>query len=112
MLSNLIENAIRHAPGTSPVEIGASADAGEVSVKVEDRGPGLGGIDPHLLFAKLHREPPQGAAGLGLAICRTIVELHGGRIEAWEREGGGATFMFALPRSADAPNFDGRGREA
>jgi two-component system sensor histidine kinase KdpD len=112
VLSNLIENAIRHAPGASPVEIGASADTGGVCVQVDDRGPGFGGIDPHRLFAKFHRESPQGGAGLGLAICKTIVELHGGRIEAREREGGGATFAFSLPRSADAPTLDGRGNEA
>ena len=111
VLSNLIENAIRHAPGTSPVEISARADSDGVCVKVDDRGPGFGGVDPDQLFAKSHRESVRGGAGLGLAICRTIVELHGGHIEAREREGGGATFSFFLPRSADAPHFDGRREE-
>ena len=111
VLSNLIENAIRHAPGTSPVEISASADTEGVCVKVDDRGPGFGGVDADQLFAKSHRESVRGGAGLGLAICKTIVELHGGRIEAHEREGGGSTFSFSLPRAADAPNLDGRGRE-
>jgi two-component system sensor histidine kinase KdpD len=112
VLSNLIENAIRHAPGISPVEISAGADTGGVCVSVDDRGPGLGVADPQRLFANFHRESAQGGAGLGLAICKTIVELHGGRIEAREREGGGATFMFSLPRPADAPSLDNRGKDA
>ena len=112
VLSNLIENAIRLAPGTSPVEISARANTDGVCVKVDDRGPGFGGVDPDQLFAKSHRDSVRGGAGLGLVICKTIVELHGGRIEARKREGGGATFSFSLPRSADAPNLDGRRREA
>jgi two-component system sensor histidine kinase KdpD len=70
-----------------------------VRVVVEDTGPGLPG-DPERLFGKFQRgrdESNTGGAGLGLAICRTVINLHGGRIEAARGAGGGARFTFTLP---------------
>jgi two-component system, OmpR family, sensor histidine kinase KdpD len=70
-------------------------------VSVEDAGPGLPDGDPEQLFAKFYRGSPEsavGGVGLGLAICRAIVRLHGGRIWAERRPGGGAIFSFTLPR--------------
>ena len=106
VLANLIENALRCSTGDAPIEVSATADNDRILIRVEDRGPGLGMDDPALLFAKFHRSrgaSAQGGAGLGLAICKAIVELHGGRIEARNRIGGGATFEFSLPRASDAP---------
>ena len=106
VLANLIENALRYSTGDAPIEVSATADNDRILIRVEDRGPGLGMDDPALLFAKFHRSrgaSAQGGAGLGLAICKAIVELHGGRIEARNRIGGGATFEFSLPRASDAP---------
>ena len=106
VLANLIENALRYSTGDAPIEVSATADNDRILIRVEDRGPGLGMDDPALLFAKFHRgrgAGAQGGAGLGLAICKAIVELHGGRIEARNRIGGGATFEFSLPRASDAP---------
>ena len=69
-------------------------------MSVEDEGPGLPAGDPEQLFAKFERGAVEGAisgVGLGLAICRAIVRLHGGRIWAERRQQGGAAFRFTLP---------------
>jgi two-component system sensor histidine kinase KdpD len=94
---NLIENALLHAPGAAPIEISARRDGASVSVEVADRGPGLPADDLAKVFDKFYRGSTGGGAGLGLAICRAIVEAHGGRIEALNRDGGGAVFRFRLP---------------
>jgi two-component system sensor histidine kinase KdpD len=94
---NLIENAIRHAPGAGPIEVSARREADHVVVEVSDRGPGLPADDLERIFEKFHRGASGGGAGLGLAICRAVVEAHRGNILARNREGGGAVFRFTLP---------------
>jgi two-component system sensor histidine kinase KdpD len=94
---NLIENAIRHAPGAGPIEVSARAEGAHVVVEVSDRGPGLLEADFERVFEKFHRGGAGGGAGLGLAICRAVVEAHRGSISARNREGGGAVFRFTLP---------------
>jgi two-component system sensor histidine kinase KdpD len=94
---NLIENAIRHAPGAGPIEVSARREADHVVVEVSDRGPGLPADDLERIFEKFHRGASGGGAGLGLAICRAVVESHRGNILARNREGGGAVFRFTLP---------------
>jgi two-component system sensor histidine kinase KdpD len=74
---------------------------------VSDRGPGLPAGSEDQVFAKFYRGPQAraarpGGAGLGLAVCRGIVNAHGGAIEARRRPGGGATFHLWLP-GGDAP---------
>ena len=69
-------------------------------MSVEDDGPGLPPGDPEQLFAKFYRGAAEGAiagAGLGLAICRAVLRLHGGRIWAERLPGRGAAFRFTLP---------------
>ncbi|MFI4889514.1 MAG: ATP-binding protein [Steroidobacterales bacterium] len=100
VLVNLLENAVKHTPPATRIRITAAAEADSVSVCVEDDGPGLPDGDPEKLFAKFQRgreESNAGGAGLGLAICRAIVNAHGGRISAMQRPGGGALFTFTLP---------------
>ncbi len=101
VLINLLENAARYVPAGSPVEIAAHIEAGQVSIEVTDRGPGLPPGDEERVFQKFYRgrgpEDGHQGAGLGLAICRAIVEAHGGRIFAENRAGGGALFRFLLP---------------
>jgi two-component system sensor histidine kinase KdpD len=100
VLVNLLDNAVRHTPAGTRIAIGAHADADCVRVTVEDDGPGLPPGDPEMLFAKFQRgreESNAGGAGLGLAICRAIVNAHGGRIGASRREPRGSRFEFSLP---------------
>ncbi len=99
VFTNLLDNAAKHTPRETRIIIGASVAPASVRVVVDDTGPGLPG-DPERLFEKFQRgrdEASIGGAGLGLAICRTIIKLHGGRIEAARRPGGGARFTFTLP---------------
>ena len=99
VFTNLLENAAKHTPQGTRITIRASAAEASVRVVVDDTGPGLPG-DAQRLFEKFQRgrdEGNTGGAGLGLAICRAIVNLHGGRIEAARRPGGGARFTFTLP---------------
>jgi two-component system sensor histidine kinase KdpD len=99
VFTNLLENAAKHTPPQTQIIVRASAAEAKVRVVVEDTGPGLPG-DPERLFEKFQRgrdEGNTGGAGLGLAICRAIVNLHGGRIEAARCPGGGARFTFTLP---------------
>lgn len=105
VLVNLLENALRHAPGDSPIEIEASATTGLVTVEVRDRGPGIGTDDADHLFDRFQRgtlaNRRDGGMGLGLTICREIVRAHGGRISIENREGGGAVVRFVLPLDAE-----------
>jgi two-component system sensor histidine kinase KdpD len=109
VMANLLQNALKYTPAGTPVEIGAAADADAVTVSVADRGPGLSTAALGRVFDKFYRENPESAvtgAGLGLSICRAIVEAHGGRIEAANRAGGGAVFRFTLPREASEPTVE------
>lgn len=100
LLANLLENAAKHTPTGSPVEIAARADGDWLHVAVRDHGPGLPAGDTQRLFEKFQRGRPEEAQsgfGLGLSIARAIVQAHGGRIDARNRDGGGAEFAFTLP---------------
>jgi K+-sensing histidine kinase KdpD len=101
---NLLENAAKYTPPGSPIEIvaRASAQGDAVAIEVSDRGPGIDAGDEGRLFEKFVRGRNTGAtgstgAGLGLAICRGVVSVHGGTIGAANRQGGGAVFRMTLP---------------
>lgn len=99
VLINLVENAVKYAPRGSVIDLSASASDREVIVEVGDRGPGLPPGEEQRIFDKFYRAKPaqEGGVGLGLTICRGIVEAHGGRIWAENRSGGGALFRFTIP---------------
>ncbi len=101
VMTNLIENVLRHGGQTSPIEIAAHLDDEGVIVEVADRGPGVPTGDEDRVFEKLYRAPAgwrgDGGVGLGLTICRAIVTAHSGRIWLENRPGGGATVRFLLP---------------
>ena len=106
VLVNLLENATRHTPPGTPIELSARQHDGSILIEVADRGPGLPPDDPGRLFEKFHRAgacKSRTGAGLGLAICRGIVQLHGGSIHAESRPGGGAVFRFSLPLEGGPP---------
>jgi two-component system sensor histidine kinase KdpD len=96
---NLLDNAVKYTAAGSPVAVAARAVAGALEIVVADRGPGIPPGDEGRLFEKFHRgaHAGGGGVGLGLAICRGIVEAHGGTIAAANREGGGAEFRIRLP---------------
>ena len=109
VLMNLLENAIRFAPAGSTVDLSATAADKEIKVEVADRGPGLKPGDELRVFDKFYRSGGDGSpsgAGLGLAICHGIVELHGGRIWAENRPDGGAAFCFTIPLVGQPPEVD------
>ncbi|HEX4335526.1 MAG TPA: sensor histidine kinase KdpD [Polyangiaceae bacterium] len=103
---NLFENASKYTPPGSPLEIRARAQGSEIVVEVADRGPGLRVGEEAHIFEKFVRgaRASGGGVGLGLAICRGIVESHGGTLSAENREGGGALFRITLPILGDAPD--------
>jgi K+-sensing histidine kinase KdpD len=105
VLVNLLENAAKYTPPDSAVEIAARADQGGMTVDVADRGPGLPAGEEARIFEKFVRgKQARGpGAGLGLAICRGIVEAHGGTLTAENRAGGGALFRMNLPRVGEPP---------
>jgi len=103
-LANLLENAARHTPPGTVVRLRAERQDREVVVSVENFGADLPEADLERVFAKFERGTMEsaGGMGLGLAICRAIVRLHGGRAWAEPIAGGGIAFRFTLP-VADAP---------
>ena len=101
VLANLLENAAKYTPVDSRIVIAARIDGEMVEVRVEDDGPGLPRGREEEIFRKFERgekESATGGVGLGLAICRTIVEAHGGRIRAENVAPHGARMLFTLPR--------------
>ena len=106
VLFNLIENAVKYTPPGTPVTLRARPTGHVIEVAVEDRGPGLREGQERAVFEKFTRgdsESTVPGVGLGLAICRAIVEAHGGTIRAENRNRGGARFVFTLPLSAAPP---------
>ncbi len=100
VLMNLLTNALRHTPSDGAVAIRVEPCAGEVRVAVEDTGEGLDAEAQERMFERFWRGDQARSArgaGLGLAIARGLVEAHGGRIWAEDREGGGARVCFTLP---------------
>src|SRR6267143_2738878 len=99
VLANLLENAAKHTPPGTRITLRVDRQDDSLLVSVEDAGPGLPAGDPEQLFAKFHRGNTEGTVAgvvLGLAICRAIVRLHGGKIWAEQRPEGGAAFRFTL----------------
>ena len=105
MILNLIINAIEAMSGISegPRELQVSSEKDEsqgVLVTVRDSGPGLDPESLDHLFTAFYTTKPQGM-GMGLAISRSIIEAHGGRLWATANDGAGATFQFTLPADAE-----------
>jgi signal transduction histidine kinase len=103
VLSNLISNAIKFTEEGGTVEVGAAlTDATLIQVWVRDNGVGIAADEMGQLFEKYRqggnvKHSSHKGTGLGLVICKMIVEAHGGRIWAESIEGRGTTFFFSLP---------------
>jgi signal transduction histidine kinase len=106
VLANLIGNALRYAPHDTEIEIGAApvhdGERALVQLWVADAGPGVPARERQRIFEPYVQIEAQraGGLGLGLAICKRIVEAHGGTIHVEERDGGGSRFVFHLPAAA------------
>jgi signal transduction histidine kinase len=102
---NLLANANKFAPSGSEVRVSAEARGAEVTLWVEDAGPGVPVDANATLFERFARAPhpePAGGMGLGLWIVKSIVEAHGGRVEARNRSAGGTRFSITLPATERA----------
>ena len=110
VLGNLLSNAARHSPPDAEIRVAGQVEGLHVAVSVSDRGPGIAADRVADLFRKFSRGYDEGSdgdlerAGLGLAICRGIVQAHGGRI--WVENDGpglGARFIFTVPAAGETP---------
>ena len=103
VLGNLVGNALRHTPNGGRVALSAARDNGNVLLRVQDNGPGIPTADLPHIFDRFYRgdkaRSDDGASGLGLAIARSLIEAHDGRIAAENAPGGGALFTIVLPLS-------------
>ncbi|WP_153109957.1 DUF4118 domain-containing protein [Propionivibrio limicola] len=109
VLFNVLENACKFTPALSPIEIEGRADSQQVIVTISDHGPGLPPGREEAIFEKFERGSKESATpgvGLGLAICRAIMQAHGGTIHGATRATGGAQFILAFPRG-EPPSDDG-----
>lgn len=101
VLINLLENAARYTPSGSPLVLRADHERRGIVIVVEDSGPGIAPHELEAIFETFHRgsrvHTDSRGAGLGLAICRAIVQAHGGTITASNRPEGGAAFRIWLP---------------
>jgi len=97
VLANLLTNAIRHTPRGGSVRVRVEPDTAGVAVAVADTGPGIDPRDLAHVFDRFVKSADSGGAGLGLAIARSLVEAHGGRITAESAPGQGTTMRFVLP---------------
>jgi two-component system sensor histidine kinase KdpD len=106
VFSNLMENALRHTPPGAPIEIEIKLQQSDVMIEVSDHGPGVPNHEEEAIFSKFTRSThTRIGAGIGLSICRAIIEAHGGRIWAENRPGGGAAFKFVIPVEGTPPTL-------
>jgi two-component system sensor histidine kinase KdpD len=106
VLSNLMENAVRHTPTGTSVEITVTQQESAVIIEIADRGPGIPVHEEEAIFSKFTRSTnTRMGAGIGLSICRVIIEAHGGRIWVENRSGGGAAFKFVIPIEGTPPTM-------
>ena len=107
VLANLLTNAIRHTPRGGSVRVAVGPAPAGVAFAVSDTGPGIGARDLPHVFDRFVKSADSGGAGLGLAIARSLVEAHGGRISAESAPGQGTTMRFVLPAVEDFTGSSG-----
>jgi signal transduction histidine kinase len=111
IMRNLLSNAAKYSGAGSRVQVSVEDGEGEVVVRVQDDGPGLGEEEAERLFALYYRSARQAAAapgaGIGLFVCKELVDAMGGRIWAKDLPTGGAEFGFTIPAYDEEADFDG-----
>lgn len=105
VVRNLLENALKYSPQATEVELRVGSHSGIVCIDVLDHGPGLPEGEEQQIFRPFYRarglnESSVPGVGIGLALCRGLVEANGGTLTATNREGGGAQFRVSFPKSA------------
>lgn len=103
VITNLIENAIKYAPSGTPIQVRISSDHNEVKFEIIDQGPGIAEQDALKIFDRFYRvqnaDTKQIAGfGIGLYVCKEIIELHQGNIGVESSLGEGSRFWFTLPK--------------
>ena len=115
ILFNLLSNAVKFTPRGGRVELGARVLAAEVEVFISDTGIGIGEEDQAKIFEEFYQVGPgksQEGTGLGLALSKRLVELHGGRLKVESVPGAGSTFSFTLPLHPATSDIADVGQEA
>jgi len=102
VIANLLVNAVKYSPAGGRVEVGLSAEDGQLVISIRDDGLGIAAADQSLIFEKFHRVDPNmtggvSGTGLGLYICRELVRRMGGTISVDSKLGEGSTFAVTLP---------------
>jgi K+-sensing histidine kinase KdpD len=97
VLSNLLENAARHSPPGGHVRVSCATDDDVVVIAVTDEGPGVPPKQRSSIFEPFSGADDHGTTGIGLAICRSVAEAHGGSIDVGDAPSGGACFSLRLP---------------
>jgi two-component system sensor histidine kinase KdpD len=109
---NLLSNAEKYSPPEEPIEVTLRTNGNHVEASVLDRGPGIPEDEVQAIFQPFYRSPMTSnkavGLGLGLAVCKRLIEIQGGHIWVAPREGGGSEFAFALPLSRDLPSAQDR----
>jgi two-component system sensor histidine kinase KdpD len=109
VLVNLLDNALKFSPPGTPLEIACRMAPAKAVLTVTDQGPGIPAGEEERIFDKLFRGTRTAStpgAGLGLAICRGIIQAHGGTIRAETLPGRGTRFLIELPVEGQPPDFD------
>ncbi len=106
LVGNLIDNALKHSPPGTPLEIVGRIEEGRVVLELADRGPGITLGDEERVFERFYRAAGTRAdgVGLGLPICRAIAQAHGAELTAHQREGSGAMFRLRLASGGPPPS--------
>ncbi|QWF70502.1 sensor histidine kinase KdpD [Methylomonas paludis] len=109
VMVNLLDNADKYSSEGLPIDISVETTPFGLTITIADRGPGIAEEFQHKIFDKffrIHAESAQSGVGLGLSICRAIVEAHGGEVSVSNRNGGGAIFQLHLPILQSPPSIE------
>jgi PAS domain S-box-containing protein len=105
VLRNVLDNADKYSPASKPIEVRAGAMNGNIVLTVRDHGPGIPEDETEKVFDRFYRSAKvdrnTSGAGIGLSVCRRLLESHGATIEARRAGGGGTELVIALPRYMD-----------
>ena len=108
VLTNLIANAVKFSPDNSKIVVSTTPVGNEILFEVQDQGRGMPAGEQDKIFERYHQvdssdEAEKKGSGLGLTICKALIEAHRGTIGATSKEGEGSTFWFRIPLGCEKP---------